>query len=324
MLSIRNQADTFEVDIFGTIGSDWFDEGITMQSLRATLKEAGSKPVTLNIASLGGIVDHALVIHDMLSMHPAPTTARILGATASAATVVAMGCDKVEMSENALFLVHNARMMTAGTAEDLRKDADDLDQFDDRIVNVYVEATGMSKRRVRELMKEERWIDASEAQQMGFVDRVFTPAKAAAIAIPVNEINDSGLFPLIKTEADMDQNSFFATLRDDFLALFASVKPREPEAEVVLPVEPEPEVVVEPEPAPEPEPEPQPDVTAEMTQRITALEAELAERDLEIERLKAQPSPEAHEDKPIGAPKPLTEAEKWVNQLSNVVTTKHF
>ena len=317
MLTIRNQADTFDIDIFGTIGANWFDEGTTMQSIRESLTSAGNKPVTVNIASLGGVVDHALVIHDLLASHKAPTTARIMGATASAATVVAMGCDRVEMSENALFLVHNARMMTAGTAEDLRKNADDLDQFDERIVNVYVQATGASRRRIRELMKEEKWIDATEAKEWGFVDTIFTPAKAAAIAIPIDEINESGFLPKIKTDNKMDQKSFFAQLAEDFRDLFSSFRPT---AEAEPTPEPEPEVETEVEPTPEPEPEPV--VTAQA--EIESLRAEIAQRDAEIERLKATATPEAHEDKPFGTPKPPTEAELWIRELTNEVTTKHF
>lgn len=321
MLQIRNSADQIEIDVFGTIGDSWFDEGVTMDSIRARLTEAGDKPVILNIASLGGVVDHALVIHDLIAMHKAPTTARIMGATASAATVVAMGADRVEMSENALFLVHNARMVAAGTADDLRKDADTLDTFDERIVNVYVNATGASRRRIRELMKEDKWISPAEAKEWGFVDTVFTPAKAAAIALPVEEINASGLFPIItQTTNTMDQKSFFAQLAEDFRALFASVKPAAVEPEPTP--EPEPEPDVEPTPEPTPEPEPEPEVTAQA--EIETLRAQIAERDAEIERLRATATPEAHQDKPIGKPSELTEAEKWVATLTNEVKTKHF
>jgi ATP-dependent protease ClpP protease subunit len=321
MLQIRNSADQIEIDVFGTIGDSWFDEGITMDSIRARLTEAGDKPVILNIASLGGVVDHALVIHDLIAMHKAPTTARIMGATASAATVVAMGADRVEMSENALFLVHNARMVAAGTADDLRKDADTLDTFDERIVNVYVNATGASRRRIRELMKEDKWISPAEAKEWGFVDTVFTPAKAAAIALPVEEINASGLFPIItQTTNTMDQKSFFAQLAEDFRALFASVKPAAVEPEPTP--EPEPEPEVEPTPEPTPEVEPEPDVTAQA--EIETLRAHIAERDAEIERLRATATPEAHQDKPIGKPSELTEAEKWVATLTNEVKIKHF
>lgn len=321
MLQIRNSADQIEIDVFGTIGDSLFDEGVTMDSIRARLTEAGDKPVILNIASLGGVVDHALVIHDLIAMHKAPTTARIMGATASAATVVAMGADRVEMSENALFLVHNARMVAAGTADDLRKDAETLDTFDERIVNVYVNATGASRRRIRELMKEDKWISPAEAKEWGFVDTVFTPAKAAAIALPVEEINESGLFPIItQTTNTMDQKSFFAQLAEDFRALFASVKPAAVEQDPTP--EPEPEPEVEPTPEPTPEVEPEPDVTAQA--EIETLRAHIAERDAEIERLRATATPEAHKDKPIGKPSELTEAEKWVATLTNEVKTKHF
>ena len=120
----------------------------------------------------------------------------------------------------------------------------------------------------------------------------------------------------------MDQKSFFAQLAEDFRALFASVKPAA--------VEPEPEPTPEPEPEPEPEqeveaipdPEPEPEITAQA--EIETLRAQIAERDAEIERLRATATPEAHQDKPIGKPSELTEAEKWVATLTNEVKSKHF
>jgi len=85
------------------------------------------------------------------------------------------------MSENALFLVHNAWTMTMGNANELREAADELDVWDSRIVNIYKNKTGKRKSQIHSLMEEEKWIDADEAKSFGFIDNTFKPTAQAKI-----------------------------------------------------------------------------------------------------------------------------------------------
>lgn len=176
---IKNSSDNnSEINLFGEIGESWFTEGITMQSVSDQIKNIASENITLNISSLGGDVNHALAIYDILKTHKSKVTANIIGATASAGTIVALGADEVKMSENSLFLVHNAWTIAAGNAEDLRKTAGDLDTFDSRIVNIYKKKTKKNKAEIESLMSEEKWITAEEAKDFGFIDSVYKPTKA--------------------------------------------------------------------------------------------------------------------------------------------------
>ena len=179
-MNIRNESELITIEIFGTIGESWFEEGITMQLINDQLKEAKNKPIKLVVSSLGGDVTHALAIHDLLKMHNAPVTAEIIGATASSGTIVAMGANEVNMSENALFLVHNAWTVAMGNANDFREAAEDLDRWDARIVDIYRNKTGKRKSQVYSLMEEEKWIDSKEAKEFGFIDNSFKPKSAAA------------------------------------------------------------------------------------------------------------------------------------------------
>lgn len=180
-MNIKNEAEKITIELFGDIGESWFDEGHTMQTLNETLKAAKGKPINLIVSSLGGDVSHALAMHDLLKMHDKPVTARIIGATASSGTIVALGANTVEMSENALFLVHNAWTLAMGNANDLRETADELDIWDNRIVNIYKNKTGKRKSQIHSLMEEEKWIDATEAKAFGFIDTTFKPTAQAKI-----------------------------------------------------------------------------------------------------------------------------------------------
>ncbi len=195
--NLKNESETVIIEILGGIGESWFEDDTSMQKINTALKDAKGKSVELRIASLGGDVDHAFVIHDLLKMHNAPVTAKIMGATASSGTIVAMGADKVEMSENSLFLIHNVWTFAMGNANELRETADDLDKFDDRVVNIYKNKTGKRKSQIYSLMEEEKWIDAQEAKEFGFIDNIFTPKKAAA-AVLTQEQKDKLLNDLRK------------------------------------------------------------------------------------------------------------------------------
>ena len=184
-LQITNSADTLEIDIFGDIGESWFSEGNTMQSVRGQIEGSKAKSIVVNISSLGGSVWDGLAIHDILAMHPANVETRIIGATASMGTIVALAGNTVKMSDNALFLVHNASTIAMGNKYDLEEAVKALKTVDERLKNIYKKKTSKegslkTLAQIEDLMKQERWIDAKEAKTFGFVNEVFEPKKIAA------------------------------------------------------------------------------------------------------------------------------------------------
>ena len=173
MLTVRNNADTVEIDVFRDIGEGWFSEGNTLESVKAQVP-SNAKSITVNIDSLGGDLSHGLAIHDMLKNHSAKVTANIMGWTASAGTIIAMGADEVHANENQFFLSHPVWTMSVGNADELRAQADELDRFDKKLVNIYENKTYMSGDEIMTLMREERWMDMDEAKELGFIDEINT------------------------------------------------------------------------------------------------------------------------------------------------------
>ncbi len=181
-----------EIDIIGPIGGGFFDnEGVTKAQIKSDLKQITalkSEKITVNIASLGGSLDHALAIHDFLALHEAEITVVISGMTASAATVIAMAADKgkLKMSDNALFLVHNASGVAIGNIEDMKTAAKDLKKVNQRMANLYMKRTGSKRSIIEGFMAAENnrgeWWDGDEAKQKGFVDKVIEPTAIAALA----------------------------------------------------------------------------------------------------------------------------------------------
>ena len=158
-------------------------EAISARYVEWQLSEAiadGADEIAVYINSLGGSVAEALKIRQLLRDCELPTTAYIFGLTASAATIIATGCQRVEISRFALMLVHcsSVQLLQYDTvrsedlerlADELHTEAANLSKVDDLIANIYAHFASRQASDFLELMKQERWLTAEEARQEGLV-----------------------------------------------------------------------------------------------------------------------------------------------------------
>ena len=182
MFTIHNSANNItQIDIIGDIGENWWTgEGHTLESVRNQLQNI-SGDLKVNISSLGGSLIDGLAIYDILRAHNGKVITNIIGATASSGFVIALGGDEVLISENSLLLTHRASSGCYGTADDMRSNADDLERFESRVLNISMKRSAKKKKTeqdVKALMNEERWMTAEEAMNdWGFVDSIYKPTK---------------------------------------------------------------------------------------------------------------------------------------------------
>ena len=160
--------------------------GISHKDIKAQLDEVSDADIHLNIASFGGNVSDAMAIYNMLKSHKGTVTAKVFGDSASAATLIALAADKVEMADNVFFLIHNVWTMAVGDSGELRKVAETMDKVNDQIVNIYMQKTGRSESTIRKWMENEDWWSAKEAKSKGFVDKIVEPANIMRNAALMN------------------------------------------------------------------------------------------------------------------------------------------
>lgn len=149
---------------------DWFDEDSTCPN-DIKLPTNGEE-VEILINSPGGDVWSGSEIYTTIKSYTGKVTVKILGIAASAASVIAMAGDTIYISPTAQIMVHNPWMYTAGDQNDLRKDAEYLENWADSLSNAYQIKTGKSKEELRALMDEETWLTADKALELGFADEV--------------------------------------------------------------------------------------------------------------------------------------------------------
>lgn len=169
---------TYNIDIDSYIGYP-----ISKGYVKSKLQPMKGKPCTVRINSYGGDVQTALDIRQQFIDH-GQVTAYIIGMTASAATILAMGARKVVMSRYALMLVHPCSATVsawgyynkeelAKAIERLRKTQADLKTLDRVVASIYAAKVGDSNvGKMEALMHEARWIGAEEALRLGLIDEI--------------------------------------------------------------------------------------------------------------------------------------------------------
>ncbi|WP_456298669.1 head maturation protease, ClpP-related [Chordicoccus furentiruminis] len=156
----------------GPIDSEsfWGDE-ITPQMFRDELY-AEEGDITLWINSPGGNVFAAAEIYTMIRDYPGSVTVRIASIAASAASVVAMAGNLVQMSPTALLMIHDPSTIAMGNAKDMEKAITTLNEVKESIINAYAAKTGLSRNRISKLMSDETWLNAKKALELGFADEI--------------------------------------------------------------------------------------------------------------------------------------------------------
>lgn len=96
---------------------------------------------------------------------------------ASAASVVVMAGDVVQMSPTALLFLHDPSTIAFGNARDMEKAIQTLDKVKESIISAYMAKSGLSHNRIAKLMENESWIPAKEAVQLGFADEILFDEK---------------------------------------------------------------------------------------------------------------------------------------------------
>ena len=179
------------ISVYDVIGYDyWSGDGVTAKRIAGALRGMGAGPVTVNVNSPGGDMFEGLSIYNLLREHDGEVTVKVLGLAASAASIIAMAGDNVQISRAGFLMIHNAWVLAVGNRHDLTEIAATLKPFDDAMASIYSARSGQDVKAMAKLMDAETWISGQTAIDDGFADE-FLPsdqvkkgdAKAQASAV---------------------------------------------------------------------------------------------------------------------------------------------
>lgn len=165
-----------EINLNGYIDEAvWLGDEITPEALHELLYDAaGEQPedVHIRLNSYGGSCNAATRMHDDLAAYPGKVHMTVSGTAASAATVVAMAADRLEMTPGSLWMIHNPSMVAMGTEQDLQEAIEMLRACKESIINVYAKRCRMGHDSISDMMDRSTWMDAQAALMNGFIDNI--------------------------------------------------------------------------------------------------------------------------------------------------------
>jgi len=166
--------DDNTISILDPIGEDWYGNGVTSKRVSAALRAIGKKDVTVSINSPGGDYFEGLAIYNLLRDHPAKVTVKIVGIAASAASVIAMAADEVQIARAGFIMIHNTWVVGAGDRHALRDIADWLEPFDMTAIDIYAARTGLDEKDIAGMLDRETWIGGADAVDKSFADSLLS------------------------------------------------------------------------------------------------------------------------------------------------------
>ena len=185
----------------------WFGDEVASTEFRSELA-ACKGDIELILDSPGGDAFAGNAIYDMLREYSASGKGKIVAKVslaASAASIIAMAADEIQISLVGTIMIHNPWSALQGNAKDLRATADILDEIREGQVKAYMQKTGLSHDKVVALMDGENndgtYMNAKTAMELGFADKIINEddegwvseaakAKIAACMIGMEEEGD--------------------------------------------------------------------------------------------------------------------------------------
>jgi ATP-dependent Clp protease, protease subunit len=102
------------------------------------------------------------------------------GIAASIASMIAMAGDEVVMPDNAMLMLPDPSGLVMGAAADMRAMAEALDRMKAGMIAAYRDKSGRDDTEIEALLRDETWLSAQEAVDLGLADRVEQPVRMAA------------------------------------------------------------------------------------------------------------------------------------------------
>lgn len=172
MNKTSSRSDPTTILIYGDIGDCGHSDHVTARQVIDQLGEAGGD-VIVRISSGGGLVMEGIAIANSLRNYSkGRVTVYVDSIAASIASYIAIAGDELVMYSDSELMVHLPWDIVQGEAEDLRKSADQLDRFRDTLITGYSKKTGLDRNKLKSMLEATSWINAQEALELGFADRI--------------------------------------------------------------------------------------------------------------------------------------------------------
>lgn len=152
---------------------EWFDINHTSpNAFRSELRQYDGQTMRVVIDSFGGDIFAGFSIYNDLRERSGKTIGVIHSKAMSSASVIAMGCDRLDMAPTAILMIHDPLTGVYGNISDFEQILQILNTIKDGIINAYQTWTSLSRQEISDMMTNETWMSAHEAVRLGFASSV--------------------------------------------------------------------------------------------------------------------------------------------------------
>jgi len=144
------------------------------------------KEIQIYINSPGGEIYSGLAIYDTIRQIRAPVATTAVGMTASFGTVIlAAGRKGIRYAlPNATIHLHQPLGGGSGQASDVMIQAKEMQRLKDKLLDVFVEATGQPREIIERDTDRDIYFTAEKALEYGLVDKVLTKVARLTVGNP--------------------------------------------------------------------------------------------------------------------------------------------
>lgn len=191
--TIRNNAgnpESTDVFIYDEIGGSF---GVDAAAFVQDLNDITTPEIVVRINSPGGLLTDGIAIANSFQQHPSHIITRVDSMAASAASIIAVAGDVVEMVEGSQMMIHDALINVQANPAEMAEMMEWLTGQCENIAEMYARKAGGMAAEWRARMQAETWMFAGEALEMKLADRMYVSPKRQK---PEDESTSSDVDPV--------------------------------------------------------------------------------------------------------------------------------
>ena len=136
--------------------------------------ENPDKPISMYINSPGGIVSSGLAIYDTIQYIKPEVSTMCVGQAASMGSLLLSAGTKGQRFAlpNSRIMVHQPSGGFQGQATDIEIHAKEILDLKNRLNNIYSKHTGLSVKKISEMLERDKFLNPEEAKKLGLIDEI--------------------------------------------------------------------------------------------------------------------------------------------------------
>jgi len=148
-------------------------DAVSLEQKTLKLSYPKHEPIIyLHINSGGGYLIDGLNAMDMIMNNDVPIETIVEGMSASASTLLSIAGKYRKIQKNSFILIHQISSFMWGKQSELEDEIENIKLYESKILDFYEKHSNLKKKELKEIMKNEKFIDSTEALRCGFVDEI--------------------------------------------------------------------------------------------------------------------------------------------------------